>query len=159
MTVAFGAFSFALNLHEPFVNNNNPSESTNLAQALNTQLNLQPSIIAQGGVTVTETAVGSYDFVVASGIFGLDAEGARERIRPTIARLYEWARVGAAANFLSRRSPTPAEARVYVDPAEALELGLALTPSVRIDHTYLPNDFTLHLYKTPAWEGEKARAR
>jgi ubiquinone/menaquinone biosynthesis C-methylase UbiE len=100
----------------------------------------------------------SYDFVVASGIFGLEAEGARERIRPTIERMFEWAGVGVAVNFLSRRSPAPAEARVYVDPPAALALGLALTPSVRLDHTYLPNDFTLHLYKNPAWEGEKARA-
>ena len=97
----------------------------------------------------------TFDFVVASGIFGLDAQGARERIRPTIERMFGWARVGAAANFLSRRSPAPAEARVYVEPAEMLELGLELTPAARLDHTYLPNDFTLHLYKTPAWEGER----
>lgn len=96
-----------------------------------------------------------YDYVVASGIFGLEAPGARDRIRPTVARMFDWARVGVAANFLSRRSPTPAEARVYVDPAEMLELGLELTPAARLDHTYLPNDFTLHLYKTPAWEGER----
>jgi SAM-dependent methyltransferase len=98
---------------------------------------------------------GPYEFVVASGLFGLDAPGARERIRPTVQRLFEWADVGAAANFLSRRSPAPAEARVYVDPAEMLELGLELTPAARLDHSYLPNDFTLHLYKTPAWEGER----
>jgi SAM-dependent methyltransferase len=96
-----------------------------------------------------------YDFVVASGIFGLDAEGARDRIRPTLERMFRWARVGMAANFLSRRSPAPAEARVYVDPGETLAMGLELTPAARLDHTYLPNDFTLHLYKTPAWEGEK----
>jgi len=100
-----------------------------------------------------------YDFVVASGIFGLEADGARERIRPTIERMFEWARVGAAANFLSRRSPTPAAARVYVDPAELLELGLLLTPALRLDHSYLPNDFTLHLYKTPAWEAPASRTR
>lgn len=93
-----------------------------------------------------------YDYVVASGIFGLDASGARERIYPTVARMFEWAGVGLAVNFLSRHSPAHAEARVYVDPAEMLEIALALTPCARLDHTYLPNDFTLHLYKTPAWE-------
>ena len=96
-----------------------------------------------------------YDYVVASGIFGLEAPGARNRIHPTVARMFDWARLGVAANFLSRRSPTPAESRVYVDPAEMLELGLSLTPAARLDHTYLPNDFTLLLYKTPAWEGER----
>lgn len=91
------------------------------------------------------------DFVVASGIFGLDARGARARIRPTLRRMFAWARGGMAANFLSQRSLEPAEARVYVDPAEALEMAFALTPSVRLDHSYLPNDFTIFLDKTPGW--------
>ena len=92
------------------------------------------------------------DFVVASGIFGLDSRDARARIRPTLRRMFEWARVGMACNFLSQRSLEPAENRVYVDPAEALEMALALTPAVRLDHSYLPNDFTLYLEKTPAWQ-------
>ena len=96
-----------------------------------------------------------YDYVVASGIFGLDAAGARERVRPTVERLFSWARVGMAANFLSRRSPSPAEARVYLEPCELLELAFDLTPAVRLDHGYLPNDFTLHLYRTPPWQAAK----
>lgn len=95
-----------------------------------------------------------YDYVVASGIFGLDADDVRARIRPTIEHMFAWCRLGIAVNFLSRRTPAPAEGRVYVEPAEALELGLALSPAARIDHTYLPNDFTLHLYKKPAWEAQ-----
>lgn len=92
------------------------------------------------------------DFVVASGIFGLDSRDARARIRPTLHRMFDWARLGLAANFLSGRSLEPAEGRVYVDPAEALEIALALTPAVRLDHAYLPNDFTIHLDKIPAWQ-------
>ena len=94
----------------------------------------------------------TYDYVVASGVFGLDSVGARERIRPTMERLFAWSRVGCAMNFLSTRSPSPAEARIYVDPCKALEAAFDLTPAARIDHTYLPNDFTLFLYKTPAWQ-------
>ena len=52
-----------------------------------------------------------------------------------------------------------AENRVYVDPAEALEMALALTPAVRLDHSYLPNDFTLYLEKTPAWQCGAGGAR
>ena len=36
-----------------------------------------------------------------------------------------------------------------MDPGKALEAALTLTPAVRIDHTYLPNDFTLYLYRQP----------
>lgn len=101
----------------------------------------------------------TYDYVVASGLFGLDARDAHARIRPTVRRMFGWARLGAAANFLSRRSPEPVPARIYVDPCEALEIGLALTPAASIDHTYLPNDFTLHLHKTPAWNDEPERTQ
>jgi SAM-dependent methyltransferase len=93
----------------------------------------------------------AFDYVVASGLFGLDAAGTRERIVPALRRMFDWCRIGAAANFLSARSPSPAAARVYVQPAELLRAALELTPAVRLDHGYLPNDFTVHLYKTPAW--------
>lgn len=93
-----------------------------------------------------------YDYVVASGIFGLDAEGTRERIRPTLERLFAWSRMGVAVNFLSSRAAVQAPGRVYVDPLRILEEGYRLTPALRLDHSYLPNDFTLYLFKTPPWE-------
>ena len=93
-----------------------------------------------------------FDYVVASGIFGLDAPGARARVRPTLHRMFDWARHGMAANFLSCRSAAPVDGRVYVDPAEALQMALDLTPAARLDHSYLPNDFTIYLDKTPAWQ-------
>ena len=98
-----------------------------------------------------------YDYVVASGLFGLDSPGARERIVPTLERMFAWARMGLAVNFLSARYGKPVEGRIYIEPAKALEAAFALTPAVRLDHNYLPNDFTLYLYKTPAWTGVEAR--
>ena len=92
-----------------------------------------------------------YDYVVASGLFGLDAEGSRDRVRPTLERMFQWSRLGMAANFLSTRTPSPVDGRIYVEPEKALEAGLAITPAARLNHAYLPNDFTLYLYKTPAW--------
>ena len=96
---------------------------------------------------------GSQDELDAS----LQAEGARERIGPTLERMFSWANHGIAANFLSALSPVPVEARVYIEPAEMLEFGLMLTPAARLDHSYLPNDFTIHLYKTPPWEPTSTR--
>ena len=97
---------------------------------------------------------GFYDYVVASGIFGLAARGTRARIWPTVGRLFQMCRNGLAVNFLSTRAPKRSAARVYMDPAEMLELGLSLTPATRLDHSYLPNDFTLLLYRTPPWQEE-----
>ena len=96
----------------------------------------------------------TYDYVVASGLFGLDAEGVRDRILPTLERLVRWARIGTAVNFLSAAYPTPAENRIYVEPGKAIEAALTLAPSVRLDHSYLPNDFTLFLYRSPQWASE-----
>lgn len=98
-----------------------------------------------------------YDFVVASGLFGLDTLGARERIRPTLERMFDLCRVGLAVNFLSARYPSPVEGRVYVEPGKALEVALELTPAARLDHDYLPNDFTVHLHRTPPWESVSGR--
>ena len=93
-----------------------------------------------------------FDYVVASGLFGLNVPGAAARIRPTLERLFELSRIGLVVNFLSRRTRRPARARLYLDPGEMLEFALTLTPAVRLDHSYMPNDFTLHLYRTPEWE-------
>ena len=96
-----------------------------------------------------------YDYVIASGIFGLDSPEVRGRIRPTLRRMFSWSSAGLAVNFLSGRASTHAAGRVYLEPAEALGMGFELTRAARLDHTYLPNDFTLYLYNTPAWEGER----
>ena len=96
----------------------------------------------------------TYDYVLASGLFGLDAEGTRERILPTLERMLGWARMGVAVNFLSAAYPNPAENRIYVEPGKAIEAALTLAPSVRLDHTYLPNDFTLYLYRSPQWASD-----
>jgi len=96
----------------------------------------------------------SFDYVVASGVFGLDADGVRERILPSLERMVGWARIGAAVNFLSAAYPTQAENRIYVEPGKAVEAALSLTPSVRLDHSYMPNDFTLFMYRSPAWAND-----
>ena len=95
-----------------------------------------------------------YDYVVASGLFGLDADSSRDRIRPALDRMFSWAQEGLAANFLSTRAPQQADGRIYVDPGKALEAALDLTPSAKLSHAYLPNDFTLYLYRKPAWQQE-----
>jgi SAM-dependent methyltransferase len=94
---------------------------------------------------------GEHDFVVASGLFGLRTPRARARLRAGLSRLFSWCRVGAAVNLLSRKGGGRSEQAYYVEPAEILELGLSVTPAVSLKHDYLPNDFTLYLYKSPSW--------
>ena len=106
------------------------------------------------GAALTWNADAEYDYVIASGIFGYRARDTRARIRPTLERLFGIARAGLAVNFLSGCTPARSPGRLYVHPADALQYALRLTPAVRLDHTYMPNDFTLCMYKNPAWEGQ-----
>ena len=93
-----------------------------------------------------------YDYVVASGIFGYAAKGMRARVQPTLERLFAMSQVGLAVNFLSRCAPARSPGRLYLHPSDVLQFALSLTPAVRMDHTYLPNDFTLCMYRTPPWQ-------
>ena len=104
------------------------------------------------GDALTWQPEGAHDYVIASGIFGYHAKDTRARIQPTMQRLFAIAREGLAVNFLSGCAPTRSPGRLYVHPADVLQYALRLTPAVRLDHTYMPNDFTLCMYKKPAWE-------
>ena len=93
-----------------------------------------------------------YDYVVASGVFGYAARGLRARVQPMLEKLFAMAEVGLAVNFLSRCAPRRAPGRLYLEPADVLQFALTLTSAVRMDHTYMPNDFTLCMYRKPPWD-------
>ena len=107
------------------------------------------------GDALTFVADEPYDYIVASGIFGYAAKDTRARVRPTLERLFKLTRIGLAVNFLSRRAATRSPGRLYLHPSDVLQFALKLTPAVRLDHTYMPNDFTLCLYRTPPWQLEQ----
>jgi len=92
-----------------------------------------------------------FEYVVASGIFGYAARGTRERVRPVLEHLFSIAEIGLAVNFLSGCAPRRSPGRLYVYPWDILQLAMGMTPAVRLDHAYLPNDFTLCMYRTPPW--------
>ncbi|HEY5897449.1 MAG TPA: class I SAM-dependent methyltransferase [Burkholderiales bacterium] len=93
-----------------------------------------------------------YDYIIASGIFGYAAKDTSKRVQPTLERLFDLTRIGLAVNFLSRRAPTRSPGRLYLHPADVLQFALKLTPAVRLDHSYMPNDFTVCLYRRLPWE-------
>lgn len=103
------------------------------------------------GDALTYAPEQSFDYVVASGIFGYAAKGMRERLRPVVEHLFSLAGIGLAVNFLSGATPRRTAGRLYVYPWDILQLALGMTPAARLDHTYLPNDFTLCMYQMPPW--------
>jgi len=111
------------------------------------------------GDALTWQADDEYDYVIASGIFGYHAKDTRARIKPTLERLFAVGREGLAVNFLPGCAPARSPGRLYVHPADVLQYALRLTPAVRLDHTYMPNDFTLCIYKSPVWEQTQPQQR
>jgi SAM-dependent methyltransferase len=94
---------------------------------------------------------GGYDYVLGSGIFGHKTEHTAARIGPTLERMFALCRRAVAVNFLSARAARQAPNSEYMHPAEVLEQAWGLTPAVTLRHDYLPHDFTLYLYREPAW--------
>ncbi|HET6611212.1 MAG TPA: class I SAM-dependent methyltransferase [Kofleriaceae bacterium] len=92
-----------------------------------------------------------FDYVIASGIFGLHTTETRARVAPTLKRMVALSTRGVAVNFLSANATAHAERSEYLRPADLLEIAWGLTPAVTLRHDYLPNDFTLYLYRQRRW--------
>ena len=85
------------------------------------------------------------DYVVASGIFALMD---LDLLRLTVKAMFDSARIGVAFNCLSaftpRREP---ECFMFADPMEVFQFCTTLTKVLLFRHDYLPQDFTVFLYK------------
>ncbi len=88
-----------------------------------------------------------FDYVFASGLFGLLVENNEAFVRTAIQRLYALCRRGLSFNMLSAYAAKHAEGRYYARPEEVFAYCRSLCPAVVLRHEYLPNDFTLYLYK------------
>jgi SAM-dependent methyltransferase len=87
---------------------------------------------------------GAWDWILASGIFHLRDEAF---LRLMVAKLFAWARRGAAFNALSAWAPSPVPDAFHAEPAQVLDFCRTLTPRVALRHDYLPHDFTVYLYR------------
>jgi len=100
----------------------------------------------------------AFDYVIASVPPAADSVvSGGPALAQALTRLFSWCTIGAAAILPTTRAPARLPRPVRVDPAAALKAALRLTPAVRLAHDFLPADFTVYLYRTPAWGivGEK----
>jgi SAM-dependent methyltransferase len=87
---------------------------------------------------------GSYDYVVASGLFYLRDEQFQ---RAMVGRMFECCRQAVAFNSLSAWADRRDPGEYYADPARVLDFCHRLTRRVVLRHDYLPNDFTVYAYR------------
>jgi SAM-dependent methyltransferase len=89
-----------------------------------------------------------YDYGVASGIFYLPGSDWMEHVRVTASKMFAICEKGVGLNFLSQFSRRPDGVSYYANPGAVLELlGRQVSNRLVLRHDYLPNDFTVYLYK------------
>ncbi len=90
------------------------------------------------------------DYVFASGVFYLDAEGGHDLMMNHVRTLFEVAGMGLAFNSLSAARSERDDGELYADPGRVMNDCLSLTSKVVLRHDYHPGDFTCYLLKVQA---------
>lgn len=86
-----------------------------------------------------------YDYLLASGIFTYinnDISFMKHMIRS----MFSCCKKGLAFNLLSTFSIDRDPLEFQGEPTEVLAFAFTLTKKVKIDHSYLPHDFTVYMY-------------
>jgi ubiquinone/menaquinone biosynthesis C-methylase UbiE len=91
-----------------------------------------------------------FDYVFASGPFNLKLEHQDIYIKENIQKMFNLCKKGISLNLLSAHAPKKMmypNTFFYYDPVIILQYCLTLTRYVTLSQHYLPNDFTINLYK------------
>ncbi len=89
------------------------------------------------------------DYVVSFAIHNVRMEGGRELLESVTRRQFELCTKAAHVSLLTDRFPG---FDAHIQPwraEEVLSLALSLTPYVVLRHDYLPNDFSVTMYREP----------
>ena len=89
----------------------------------------------------------AFDYVLSSGIFYLRKTEPMKFMEKIVRRMFALCRMGVAFNTLSLRADWMRSDEFYADPVEVLNLCQSVTRRVILRHDYLPNDFTVYLYR------------
>ncbi len=91
----------------------------------------------------------TFDFVVAFGIHSVKVPNKMELFTALTRRKFELCSVAAHTAVLTDRYAGFGPEAQTCNPEESLTVALAITPYVVLRHDYLPNDFSLTLYRRP----------
>ena len=112
-----------------------------------------PGVMFQKGDIFDPSFSETYDYLVCSGTFNIRISDSSDYISTAIRQLYHQSRKGIAFNLLSAYSPEKYKdnrAFHYFYPEKILEFCLSVSPFVTIRTDYLPNDFTVYLFREEA---------
>jgi RimJ/RimL family protein N-acetyltransferase len=84
------------------------------------------------------------DYVLGAGLFTF---GDAALMQATVRAMFDACARAVAFNTLSARADRQTPGEFHADPDETLAFCRALTPSVTLRHDYLPQDFTVYMYR------------
>ena len=88
-----------------------------------------------------------YDYVIASGALSFKVPDNKNYYFSVIKKMYDTANKGLAFNMLNKEVHIDDETYAAYDPSEVADFCKSFCPRVEIIIDYLPQDFTLYLYK------------
>jgi len=93
---------------------------------------------------IDEVKVGFYDYVLASGVFTF---ANWDIFCATISDMYQRSKIGVGFNCLSSWFHGKESGEFYANPSKTIEFCRSLTPYVTVRHDYLPNDFSVYMFR------------
>ena len=91
-----------------------------------------------------------FDYVVACGVFNNRVRKQETYLQEVIKKMFSLTKKGLAVSMLSSLTPEKLkynETLYYYEAPKVLADCFKLTPYVELRHNYLPNDFTVYLYR------------
>ena len=88
-----------------------------------------------------------FDYILSSGAFNIDFGDNLRAIQRLLREMYDACTRGVAINFLSITDPQTDPIFYHYDPQIMLTFCQTFCPRVEVREDYLPNDFTLYLYR------------
>lgn len=95
---------------------------------------------------ILNCAAGFHDYVIASGIFGLESPTWDLYVRTMLTRMFEICKIGVGVNFLLLNEEKDSDSH-YTNPYDMSVLARSISSKVRCILGYKVNDFTLFIYR------------
>ena len=91
----------------------------------------------------------TFDYVVSIGPLNLEFESGlnMDFTMRLLKEMFQLAAIGSALSMTSSLTQKPGKETFYYDPVVILSETVKFCSNIKIDHTYLPHDFTIFCYK------------
>jgi SAM-dependent methyltransferase len=98
-----------------------------------------------------------FDYCISIGPLNLNfGTNINEDMNYTLMQqMFKHSAIGFAGSLTSNQSPKQTADTYYYDPAAITNKVLTITRNFRLDHSYLPNDFTIFCYKEELYKPNK----